>query len=126
MRQLVRVDAFAVTFFTSGGRSAAGLAGLTRQLLGNSIVDTMEQQIRNAFLELPMAFYVGDGTGFSDLTESNLFDPEMAMEIQLNFAYHEVVDPNAAGGLTAVAYASPGQIYSAQQDSDFISKICDK
>ena len=112
-----------VTFFTGGGGGAGNLAGLSRQLLGNAIIDTMEVQIRNAFLELPMAFYVGDGTGFSDLTASDLYDPEIAMDVQLNFAYHEVVDPNAEGGLSAVAYASPGQIYSAQSNSDYISKI---
>jgi hypothetical protein len=112
-----------VTFFTSGGRGASGLAGLTRELLGNSIIDTMETQIRNAFLGMPMQFFAGGGSGFSDLAVGDLFDPELAMDVQLNFAYHEVVDPNADGGLSAVAYASPGQIYSAQADSTFIDKI---
>jgi hypothetical protein len=112
-----------VTFFTSGGRQAGGLASLSRELLGNSMIDTMEVQIRNQFLALPMQFYVGGGTGFSDIGDTDLFDPEMAMDVQLNFAYHEVVDPNSPGGLTAVAYASPGQINAAQADSTFISKI---
>jgi hypothetical protein len=112
-----------VTFFTSGGGGAGNLAGLSRQLLGNAIVDTMEVQIRNAFLGLPMRYFAGGGTGFSSLSGTDLFDPELAMDVQLNFAYHEVVDPNAPGGLSAVAYASPGQIYSAQSNSDFISKI---
>jgi hypothetical protein len=112
-----------ITFFTSGGRGAAGLAGLVRELLGNSIVDHMERQIRNAFLQLPMAYYVGGGTGFSDLGAADLFDPELAMDTQLNFAYHEVVDPNAPGGMSAVAYCSPGQIYTAQKDSNFVSLV---
>lgn len=112
-----------VTFFTSGGGGAGNLAGLARQLLGNNIIDTMEVQIRNAFLGMPMAFFIGGGTGFSAIGDADLFDPEIAMDVQLNFAYHEVVDPNAPGGLSAVAYASPGQIYSAQKDSTFIDKI---
>ena len=111
-----------VTFFTAGG-GAGNLAGLCRQLLGNSIIDTMETQIRNAFLGLPMAFYAGGGSGFSDIGSTDLFDPEQAMDVQLNFSYHEVVDPNAPGGLSAVAYASPGQIYSAQNNSTFIGNI---
>jgi len=110
-----------VTFFTSGGGGAGNLAGLTRQLLGNSIIDTMETQIRNAFLTLPMRFFVGGGTGFSALSASDLYDPELAMDVQLNFAYHEVVDPNSPGGMTAVAYGSPGQIYSIQKDSTYRS-----
>lgn len=109
-----------MTFFTSGG-GAGDLAGLSRQLLGNSIVDTMEVQIRNAFLGLPVAYYVGGGTGFSDISDEDMFDPDMAADIQLGFAYHEVVDPNSPGGMTAVAYASPGQVYSAQKDEDYVS-----
>jgi len=111
-----------VTFFAAGGVGGAGnLAGLCRQLLGNSIIDTMEVQIRNAFVGLHTAYFVGGGSGFSDISDADLFDPNMAADIQLGFAYHEVVDPNQPGGLTAVAYASPGQVYSAQKDDEYIS-----
>jgi hypothetical protein len=110
-----------VTFFTANGRGAAGLAGLTRELLGNSIVDTMEKQIRNAFLGLNVRYIAGGGDGFSDIAAGDLMDPAMAMDVQLNFAYSEIVDPNSPGGLTAVAYASPGQIHAIQGDADYKS-----
>ena len=113
-----------VTFFTASGRGASGLAGLSRELLGNSIVDTMEMQIRNAFLGAPVRYISGGGTGFSDISDTDLFDLDQLMDIQLNFAYHEVVDPNTPGGLSAVAYSSPGVIHSVQSegpDSDYVS-----
>lgn len=112
-----------VTFFTTGGRGASGFVGMARELLGNAIVDTMEYQIRNKFMGLPMRYFVDGSTGFAGLGDSDLWDPEIAMDLQLNFAYHEVVDPNADGGLTAVAYASPGIINAAQKDTNFIDKI---
>jgi hypothetical protein len=112
-----------VTFFTAGG-GAEALSGLVRELLSNSIIDVMEAQIRNAFLSLPVYYISGGGTGgFSEIAAGDVFDPELAMDIQLNFAYSEVVDPNAAGGLSAVMYASPGMIHSAQSNSTFIDKI---
>jgi len=111
-----------ITFFTSGGRGAGELARLSRELLGNALVDTMETQIRNAFIGLPFRFFVGGGTGFSAIGDTDLIDPDLAMDVQLNFAYHEVVDPNSPGGLTAVAYGSPGQIYGMQQRSDWVSR----
>lgn len=110
-----------VTFFTAGGGGAGDLAGLSRQLLGNSMIDTMEAQIRNAFISAPMRYFVGGGTGFSAIADADVFDPDLPMDIQLGFAYHEVVDPNQSGGLTAVAYASPGQVYAVQKDSDYVS-----
>jgi hypothetical protein len=110
-----------VTFFTSGGSSGAGnLARLSRDLLGRSIIDTMEMQIRNAFLSLPFRVIAGGGTGFSDIDSTDLFDPLDAMDVQLGFAYHEIVDPNSPNGLTSVAYASPGQVHAAQKDTDWV------
>ena len=113
-----------VTFFTASGRGASGLAGLCRELLGNAMIDTMELQIRNAFLGAPVRFITGGGSGFSDIGSTDLFDLDDLMDIQLNFAYHEVVDPNQPGGLTAVAYTSPGVIHSVQSEgisSDYVS-----
>lgn len=113
-----------VTFFTASGRGAAGLAGLCRELLGNAIVDTMELQIRNAFLSAPVRYIAGGGTGFSNVDSTDLFNLDELMDVQLNFAYHGVVDPNAAGGLTAVAYTSPGVVHSIQSegiDSDYVA-----
>jgi len=113
-----------VTFFTASGRGASGLAGLCRELLGNSIVDTMESQIRNAFLGAPVRYIAGGGSGFSNISDSDVFDLDQLMDIQLNFAYHEVVDPNQPGGMGVVAYTSPGVIHSIQSqgsDSDYVS-----
>ena len=114
-----------VTFFTASGRGASGLAGLCRELLGNSLVDTMEMQIRNAFLSAPVRYIAGGGSGFSDIADADLFDLDQLMDIQLNFMYHEVVDPNAPGGLSAVAYTSPGVIHSVQSEggsSEYVSQ----
>jgi len=111
-----------VTFFTASGRGASGLAGLCRELMGNAIVDTMELQIRNAFLSAPVRYISGGGTGFSAISSSDVLDPDLFMDVQLNFAYSEVVDPNASGGLSAVAYSSPGVIHSVQGRSDYLSR----
>jgi len=106
-----------VTFFTASGRGASGLAGLCRELMGNAIVDTMEMQIRNAFLGAPVRYIAGGGSGFDGISSSDLFDVDQLMDVQLNFAYHEVIDPNQPGGLSAVAYSSPGVIHSVQNES---------
>jgi hypothetical protein len=110
-----------VTFFTSGG-GAGNLAALSRELLGNAIIDTMETQIRNAFLQMPMVFIQGGGTGFSAIGDTDILDPDLAMDVQLNFAYHEVVDPNSPGGLSAVAYSSPGVIHGIQDNDTWVSR----
>jgi len=111
-----------VTFFRSSGRQAGTLAPLCRTLMSDAIVDHMEKQIRNAFLSLPVRYFIGGGTGFGDIGASDLFDPGIAMDISLEFQYNDVLDPNNPNGVSAVAYASPGQVYTAQQDSTYITR----
>lgn len=108
-----------ITFFTTSGRSAGALAPLCRSLMSDAIVDHLEKQIRNAFLSLPVAYVVGGGTGFSSIGSTDLFDPGLAMDVSLEFAYNQVLDPNSPNGVSSVAFASPGQIYQAQQDSSY-------
>jgi len=108
-----------ITFFVSSGGQAGSLAPLCRQLMADAIVDHMETQVRNAFLSLPVRYIVGGGTGFGDIGASDVFDPDLAMDISLEFMYNQVMDPNSPNGVNAVAFASPGQIYTAQQDADY-------
>jgi len=111
-----------ITFFRSGGRQAGTLAPICNDLMRFAIVDHLEKQIRNAFLGLPMRYIVGGGTGFGDIAGTDVFDPDMAMDVCLEFAYNEVLDPNNPNGVSAVAFASPGQIYQAQQDETYIAR----
>lgn len=108
-----------VTFFTTGGRQAGALAPLCRSLMSDAIVDHLEKQIRNAFLSLPVFYITGGGTGFGDIAQADVYDPDVAMDVSLEFAYNEVMDPNSPNGVNAVAFASPGQIFQAQKDSDY-------
>jgi len=87
--------------------------------MSTAIVDHMEKQIRNAFLSLPVFYITGGGTGFGDISSSDVYDPDIAMDVSLEFAYNEVLDPNNPNGVSAVAFASPGQIYQAQQDATY-------
>ena len=108
-----------ITFFTASGRQAGALAPLCRSLMSDVITETMELQIRNAFLSLPVKYIVGDGTGFGDIANTDLFDPDLAMDVSLEFAYNQVLDPNSPNGVNAVAFATPGQIHQAQKDTDY-------
>jgi len=87
--------------------------------MSTAIVDHMEKQIRNAFLIFPVFYITGGGTGFGDISSSDVYDPDIAMDVSLEFAYNEVLDPNNPNGVSAVAFASPGQIYQAQQDATY-------
>jgi len=89
-----------VTFFRSSGRQAGTLAPLCRTLMSDAIVDHMEKQIRNAFLSLPVRYFIGGGTGFGDIGASDLFDPGIAMDISLEFQYNDVLDPNNPNGVS--------------------------
>lgn len=109
-----------VTFFKSNGQQAGALAPMCRAMMSDAIVDHLEKQIRNAFLGLPVAYICGGGTGFNSISSSDVFDPDLAMDISLEFAYNEVLDPNSPNGVNSVAYASPGQIYTAQQDAGYV------
>ncbi len=108
-----------VNYFTSGGRDARVLASLSRGWLTDSVVTHMEKQIRNAFMTLPIYWVQGGGSGFGSIEDTDLYDPKIAMDVSLEFAYNQVVDPNQANGISAVAFASPGIIYQAQQDSGY-------
>jgi len=111
-----------ITFFRSSGRQAGTLAPLCRDLMQKAIIDHFEKRIRNAFLTLPISYIQGGGTGFGDISSADVFDPDLAMDVCLEFAYNEVLDPNNPNGVNAVAFASPGQIYQAQQDSTYIGR----
>jgi hypothetical protein len=87
--------------------------------MSDAIVDHLEKQIRNAFLSLPVKYIVGSGSGFGDIANTDVYDPDLAMDVSLEFAYNQVMDPNSPNGVSAVAFASPGQIYTAQQDSGY-------
>ena len=108
-----------ITFFTSRGRDARVLAGLSRTMLSEAIITHMEKKIRNAFMTLPIYYIQGGGTGFNDIADTDLYDPGIAMDVSLEFAYNETLDPNQANGVSAVAFASPGVIYQAQKDSGY-------
>lgn len=111
-----------ITFFNAGGGVGA-LRELTRRYVANAMIDQLEILMRNAYLTKPNYFVMGGGNGFSDIAAADLFDPEIALDIGLDFRYMEIADPNAAGGITSWVYATPGQVYAAQSDADWIGKF---
>lgn len=103
-----------VTYWQRNGRK--GLRPIVRDLIGLSMVDTLDILARNAFLSAPYAMYSGTATGFDDLGTSDLFDPDTVQDIWLGLSYREVPLANNPAGVdgTIFAITTPGVLYDVQ------------
>jgi len=118
-----------ISYWESTGRNPGALVPLARTLLASAVIDQMEIQIRNTFQKLPMTFFSDgqggfSGTGFADIAETDVYDPDVALELNLDFDYSEVYNPQVTD-LQAVAYTTPGVIYDIKKsgNSSFKSAI---
>lgn len=115
-----------VTYWKADGQ--AGLRSIINRVLGQHVIDVHDFLARNAYLYGALAltgftYYAGTATNFSNVTAADLFDIDIAMDIQLGMKYREVAQAFNVGGGSAdsvICYTTPGVIYDIQRDPDWI------
>lgn len=98
-----------------------GIRNITRGALGVHMVDVLDLLARNAYLSGALttgyALYEGGGDAFNDITTSDLFDINRALDIWLGMTYRNVASalgPNGSAG-SIICYTTPGVIYDIQK-----------
>lgn len=108
-----------ITFWRQN--NVEGLRRICRGALGQSMTDHLDLLARNAFLTAPFCFYADQttATGFSQVTESNLFNLSDIMKVWLGLSYREVPLAQGASGAggSMIVITTPGVIYDVQDEA---------
>ena len=116
-----------ITYWKQNGKK--GLRRIMRGALGSHMIGVLDALARNAFISgaLNGGFNMiqGGGTDFSAIGTTDLYDPEMGMDIWLGMTYRDVPFAQGVSGPegSMICYTSPGVIYDIQKDSDFRSVL---
>jgi N4-gp56 family major capsid protein len=95
-------------------------AGIVRDKLGVSMVDTLDILSRNAHLQHPNKLYGGDATSRATLEAEDIFDPDIAEDIRISLEEDEIpgISTVEDGGATIVCATSPRVIHDIRTDAD--------
>jgi len=101
---------------------AAGLRGIVKNLLAQSMVEHLDTLARNAFLSGTWHMFgrTWGGSSFAGLDSTDLFDPTMTDDIFLGMQTRGMsgaVDAADTGEGNIIAITTPGVIWSIQQEA---------
>jgi len=108
----------------------AGLRRILQGALGVHNIEVMDMLARNAFIsgayDSGYKMFAGGGSDFSDLSTSDKFSPDIALDIWLGMANRGVASALGANGAanSIICYTTPGVIYDIQKNasaSDWLS-----
>jgi N4-gp56 family major capsid protein len=98
-----------------------GIRQIMRGALGQHMVDVLDLLARNAYIQGALttgyALYEGGGDAFNDITTSDLFSVNRAMDIWLGMTYRNVASALGSSGAAGsiICYTTPGVIYDIQK-----------
>jgi len=107
----------------------AGLRSIARGALGQAEVDMNDLLARNAMLSASRTTGYslfgssGSGTSFASIGTSDLYDPDIGMDIWLGMTYRNVpgaLGPNGPDG-SIICYTTPGVLYNVQKNAEWQS-----